>query len=94
LQYVDLNIVRYAAEVLRAAEESDTVIACEFEEGKGICGEPVSYLVPVAARAGGGGQDIEARPGMFCRAHLEEMLGHPPEEQPIFRRIEGPGVEK
>jgi hypothetical protein len=28
---------------------------------------------------------------MFCREHLEEMLGHPPEEPSVFRRVEGPG---
>ena len=52
---------------------------------------PAAYLVPDATRPGGGGQDVERRPAMFCREHLEEMLGHPPEEQPVFRRVEGPG---
>ena len=39
---------------------------------------------------GGGGRDIEQRPAMFCREHLEKMLGHPPAEQSIFRRLVGP----
>ena len=46
--------------------------------------------MPDATRAGGGGKDIEQRPAMFCRKHLEELLGHTPEEQPIFRRHSGP----
>ena len=91
MQYVNLNVVRYAAMVLASAEESGITVGCEHEVGEGICGEPVEYLVPNATRSGGGGQDIEERPAMFCREHLEELLGHAPEEQPIFRRHPGPG---
>ena len=93
MQYVDLEIVRYAAEILAAAEGAGQNIGCEHEQDEGgLCGSPAAYLVPDATRAGGGGQDVERRPAMFCRAHLGEMLGHAPEEQPVFRRLEGPGV--
>jgi hypothetical protein len=91
LQYVDLEIVRYAAKLLETVERNGKVVMCEAKEGEGICGDPVAYLVPDATPAGGGGQDIERRPAIFCREHLEEMLGHPPEEQPIFKRLEEPG---
>ena len=90
LQYVSLDIVRYAAGVLSAAEAAGQPVGCEAEEAGHLCGRPVEYLIPSGARPGGGGQDIEQRPTMVCRAHLEEMLGHPPEEQPLFRRLSGP----
>ncbi len=93
MQYIDLDIVRHAAAILAAVEEAGQNVGCEHEgpEG-GLCGSPAVYLVPDATRAGGGGQDVERRPAMFCREHLEEMLGHAPEEQPVFRRLEGPGL--
>jgi hypothetical protein len=28
---------------------------------------------------------------MVCREHLEERLGYPPEEQPVFGRLQVPG---
>jgi hypothetical protein len=90
MQYVELIHVRSAANALAFAEKMGDTIACEYEVGDTICGEPAEYLVPNATRSGGGGQDIEQRPAMFCREHLEELLGHPPEEQPIFRRLRGP----
>lgn len=34
---------------------------------------------------------MERRPAMFCREHLEEMLGHAPEEQPVFTGPEDSG---
>ena len=91
MQHVDLNVVRYAAMVLVTADENGIIVGCEYAlpEG-GVCGEPAEYLVPDATRAGGGGQDIEQRPVMFCGERLEEMLGYPPAEQPIFGRIQGP----
>ena len=92
MQYVELDIVRHAAAILAAVEEAGQNVGCEAEEAEGrLCGRPAVYLVPDATRAGGGGQDVERRPAMFCREHLEEMLGHAAEEQPIFRRLEGPG---
>ena len=102
MQYVDLEIVRHAGAILAAVEEAGQNVGCEAEmredelsEGalaeSALCGQPAVYLVPDATRAGEGGQDVERRPAMFCREHLEEMLGHAPEEQPIFRRLEGPG---
>jgi len=91
LQYIDLDIVRHAAAILAAVEEAGQNIGCEYEQPEGgLCGQPAAYLVPDATRAGGGGQDVERRPAMFCREHLEEMLGHAPEEQPVFRRVVGP----
>jgi hypothetical protein len=89
VQYVDLNVVRYAAGILAAAEEIGETVYCEAQP----CGHPAAYLIPDATPAGGGGHDIEQRPAMVCRVHAEEMLGHAPQEQPIFRRIEGPGEE-
>ena len=86
MQYVDLKIVRYAAAILAAADEAGLTISCE----EGHLEAPAEYLIPAATRAGGGGRDVEQRPAMVCREHLEEMLGHAPEEQPLFRRIEGP----
>jgi len=89
VQYVDLNIVRYAAGILAAADELGETIYCEVQP----CEGRAEYLIPDATRPGGGGQDIEQRPAMVCREHAEEMLGNAPEEQPIFRRLEGPGEE-
>ena len=86
MQYVQLDVVRYAAAILAAADEAGKTIYCEV----GPHGAPVAYLIPDATRAGGGGQDVEQRPAMVCREHLEEMLGHAPEEQPIFWRLRGP----
>jgi hypothetical protein len=79
LQYVDLEVVRYAAGMLAAAEEAGHTLACEAQP----CERPI--------RAGGvgdeifgrDGQEAEQRPAIVCREHLEEMLGHAPEEQPI-----------
>lgn len=91
LQYVDLEIVRYISSILASAEKRGITLACSYEAAEAkLCGKPVEYLVPDATRSGGGGYDIEQRPAMFCREHLEEMLGHAPEEQPIFKRFEGP----
>ena len=66
MQYVELQVVRHAAEILAAVEGAGQNVGCEHE------------------------QDVERRPAMFCREHLEEMLGHAPEEQPVFRRVTGP----
>ncbi len=88
MNYVDLNVVRYAAMVLVNADETGQTVGCEHDTENGICAEPAEYLVPDATLPGGG-QDIEQRPAMFCREHLEEMLGHSPAEQSVFRRIVG-----
>ena len=89
MQYVDLNIVRYAAAILAAADQAHRPIYCEVQP----CETLAAYLIPDATRPGGGGQDIEQRPAIVCREHAQEMLGHAPEEQPVFRRLEGPGEE-
>jgi len=89
MQYVHMDVVRYAAAILMAGDEAGQTIFCEEQP----CEEPVAYLVPNATRSGGGGQDVEQRPAMVCREHLEEMLGRAPEEQPIFRRLRGPGPD-
>jgi hypothetical protein len=90
MQYVQLDVVRYAAAFLTAADGTGQTISCEV----GPHDEPATYLIPDATRPGGGGRDVEHRPAMVCREHLEEMLGHPPEEQPIFRRLQGPGPDQ
>jgi hypothetical protein len=91
MQYVQLDVVRYAAAFLTAADGTGQTISCEV----GPHDEPATYLIPDATRpGGGGGRDVEHRPAMVCREHLEEMLGHPPEEQPIFRRLQGPGPDQ
>jgi hypothetical protein len=93
MNYVDLNIVRYAAMTLAVAEQNGETIACQHGYIP-ICGKPAEYLVPDAVRPGGGGQDLEQRPAWFCREHLEELLGRPPEEQPHFRRLRGAGEDE
>ncbi len=89
MQYVQLDVMRFAAMLLAAADEAGQTIVCEV----GPHEEPAAYLIPNATRAGGGGQDVEQRPALVCREHLEEMLGHAPEDQPIFRRLQGPGPD-
>ena len=85
MQYIELDIVRHAAAILADVEEAGPNVGCEYELPEGrLCGRPAVYLVPDAMRAGGGGQDVERRPAMYCRGHLEEMLGHAPEEQSGF----------
>ncbi len=79
MQYVELEVVRYAAGMLAAAEEAGHTLVCEAQP----CERPIAYLVPDATPPGGDGQDEEQRPAIVCREHLEEMLGHAPEEQPI-----------
>jgi hypothetical protein len=102
LQYVDLDIVRHAAAILAAVEQAGQNVGCEAElpedelpkgglPESALCGRPAAYLVPDATRAGGGGQDVERRPAMYCGMCLERTLGHAPEEQPVFRRVAGPG---
>lgn len=85
MQYVQLDVVRHAAAFLTAADGTGQTISCEV----GPHDEPATYLIPDATRPGTDGQDVEQRPAMVCREHLEEMLGYPPEEQPIFRRLRG-----
>jgi hypothetical protein len=53
------------------------------------CLKPAEYLIADGTRVSGGG-DIEAAPQWACREHLEEILGHAPDEQPIFGRIVRP----
>jgi hypothetical protein len=95
MNYVEIDTLRYAAMILAAIENAPPDYpgprnpVCEHGYSP-PCGEDAEYLVPDSARPGGGGQDVEMRPAWFCREHLEEMLGHPPAEQPIFRRIVGP----
>ncbi len=79
MQYVDLEVVRYAAGMLAAAEEAGHTLVCNAQP----CERPIEYLVPDATRPGADGQDVEQSPTIVCREHLEEMLGHAPEEQPI-----------
>ncbi|MEJ7843911.1 MAG: hypothetical protein WKF95_19285 [Rubrobacter sp.] len=79
MQYVDLEVVRYAAGMLAAAEEAGHTLVCKSQP----CGRPIAYLVPDATRPGRDGQDVEQRPALVCREHLEEMLCHASEEQPI-----------
>jgi hypothetical protein len=87
LQYVDLEVVRYAAGMLAAPEEAGHTLVCKSQP----CERPIAYLIPDATRPGRDGQEVEQRPAIVCQEHLEEMLGHALEEQPICRRLEGPG---
>jgi hypothetical protein len=48
MQYVRLDIVRYAAAILAAANEANQTLFCEVQP----CEEPVAYLIPNAARPG------------------------------------------
>jgi len=89
MQYVDLNVVRYAAAILASADAGGHAIYCEVQP----CENLAEFLIPDATRPGGGGRDIEQRPAMVCGEHAEEMLGYAPEPQPIFGRLEGPGEE-
>jgi hypothetical protein len=83
-------VLRLQAQILEQLEEWQGFVPCEGLEYSGPCGEPAEYMMPDATRPGGGGSDIEIRPAWFCRAHLSELLGRDPGEQPVFRRIEGP----
>ncbi len=89
MNYVDLNVVRYAAMVLVNAEENGQTVWCEHDTENGMCGEPTKYLVPDATRPGGG-SEYRATPGHVLSGAPGEMLGHPPAEQSIFRHIVGP----
>ena len=79
MQYVELEVVRYAAGMLAAAEEAGHSLVCEAQP----CERPIKYLVPDATLPGADGQDVEQRPAIVCWEHLEEMLGHAPDDQPI-----------
>ena len=95
MNYVEVNTLRYGAMIITTMEAAPEEYpgprypTCEYGYYP-PCGERADYFVPDATRPGGGGQDVEMRPAWFCRDHLEEMLGHPPVEQPLFRRIVGP----
>src|SRR4028118_894193 len=66
MQYVQLDVVRYAAAFLTAADGTGQTISCEV----GPHDEPATYLIPDATRPGGGGRDVEQRPAMVCREHM------------------------
>ena len=70
MQYVDLEVVRYAAGMLAAAEEAGNTLVCEAQP----CERLIKYLVPDATCPGADGQDVEQRPAIDCREHPEEML--------------------
>jgi hypothetical protein len=79
LQYVDLEVVRYAAGMLAAAEEAGHTLVCKSQP----CERPIAYLVPDATRLAQTGRRWSNALAIVCREHLEEMLGHAPEGQPI-----------
>ena len=79
MQYVDLEVVRYAAGMLAAAEKAGHTLVCKSQP----CERLIAYLIPDATRSVRDWQEVEQRPAIVCREHLEEMLGHAPEEQPI-----------
>jgi hypothetical protein len=98
LQYVELGIVRHAA-ILAAVEGAGQNVGCEAElqedelpggalRESALCGRPAA--TSCRTPRGRGGQDAERRPAMFCRYHLEGMIGRVPEEQPAYRRAEAP----
>ena len=78
MQYVELEVVRYAAGMLAAPEEAGHTLVCKSQP----CERPIAYLIPDATRSGRDWQEVEQRPAIVCREHLEEMLGHAPEDQP------------
>jgi hypothetical protein len=90
INYVHIDVLRFQSQLLQQIEERQGFVPCEGLEYSGPCGEPAEYMMPDATRPGGGESDIEIRPAWFCRAHLSELLGRDPGEQPVFRRIEGP----
>jgi hypothetical protein len=47
LQYVELDIVRYAAMILASVEENGLTIRCEHKVGDTICGDPPSTSSPM-----------------------------------------------
>jgi hypothetical protein len=86
MQYVSLEIVRYAASHLAVLDDEEVGVTCE----SGPHDAPAEYLIPNASRPGGG-EDIEHRPAFVCLDHLEELLGGiAPEDQPVWRRLEEP----
>jgi hypothetical protein len=94
VNYVSVEALRYACEVLRAMREAqeqglDATLGCGWQPDPGVapCGKPAEYLLPDGTRLSAGG-NIEGVPQWFCRGHLELELGEPVREQPIFRRIE------
>jgi hypothetical protein len=91
LNYVSVQVLRYAAAILKALEEHpDARLACgwQSEPIESPCGNLAEYLVPNGTRISAGG-DIERGPQWLCREHLELQLGEPAGEQPIFQRIVG-----
>ena len=97
MNYVSVAVIKYAAGIIKAVEQAKELhpdlpagLACQYQEEHAgePCGRDAEYLVADGTRVSAGG-DIEEGPLWFCREHLEQELGEPIREQPIFRRIEG-----
>jgi hypothetical protein len=99
MNYASIEVVQYAARIMDAMrrfkeehpeDEDPGVPLCNWQPHPSArpCLRPAEYLVPDASRVSAGG-DIEAAPQWYCKAHLEQELGAPVREQPLFRRIEG-----
>ena len=96
MNYVSLEVVQYAARIIELMEqhgrehpEHPGVPLCNWQSHPSAdpCFRPAEYVAPDASRVSAGG-DIEAAPQWYCREHLEQELGKPVREQPLFRRIE------
>ena len=96
MNYVSIGVVRYASQIMELMEqhgkehpEHPGVPLCNWQPHPSAdpCFRPAEYLAPDATRVSAGG-DIEAAPQWYCREHLEQELGAPVREQPLFRRIE------
>ena len=91
MDYVSIQVLRYAATILKALEEHpEARIACGWQSDpiESPCGNLAEYLVADVTRISAGG-DIERGPQWFCKEHLELELGESAGEQPIFQRIVG-----
>ncbi len=97
MNYVSVEIVKYAATIIDAIEQYKAdhpearreILTCNWQPNPEslACHKPAEYLVPDATRVSAGG-DIEAAPQWFCKEHLERELKAPVREQPIFQRIQ------
>ncbi len=97
MNYVSIEVIRSAAMTLNGLEqhkaehpEHPGVPGCNWQSHPTArpCLRSAEYLAPDASRVSAG-DDIEAAPQWYCREHLEQELGAPPREQPLFRRIRG-----
>ncbi len=101
MNYVSLELVRHVAAQLAEADAAGHEMICGLgaseDSPRRLCRRRGTHLIPTTHRPfyPGGAPSYEAtairqHPRLICREHLEEMLGHPPEDQPIERVVEIP----